>query len=161
MKKFTFLLLVLLLWSCKTLKFSSSSSQTTRVSIEFGTQINDPFGIPVKKPYLDHITLEIGKDSVHFSNSYFRLDIPPMIKESFKFLYTDNNNRIEGQFLIPKYDEVKYKKVINAETLVPDTIYPFYYKRPIRTGTWNFEANGNKKTENYNIQIDYKYLEKK
>jgi len=150
MKKCIILLLILFLWSCRTVQFSRSLNQPIPVSIEFGTQINDAFGIPVKKPFVDFIILNLGKDSVHFANNYFRIDIPPVIKESFKFLYTDNNNRVEGQFLIPRYNEIQYRFVINAETLVPDSIFPFYYKRPIRTGTWNFEANGNKKTENYN-----------
>lgn len=152
------ILLIIFLWSCKTLEFSRSLNKAILVSIEFGTSINDPFGIPIKKPNIDFITLNLGKDSVHFANSYFTLDIPPVAKESFKFLYTDNNNRIEGQFLIPKYNEVKYRSVINMESLVPDTIFPFYYKRPIRTGTWLFEIDGNKKTENYNIKIGSKYL---
>jgi hypothetical protein len=70
------------------------------------------------------------------------------------YIYRKEEYKVEGQFYIPNFSKIGYKRVINPETFIAETISFYNHKRPIRQDKWLYDNKGIIVTEEYNIIID-------
>ena len=157
--KHIFLSIIAFFLSCnQTLKFTSIVAQKISVLISISPETMKSFGIRskfIKKELVENLNL---KDTTKLSYDQAQLVIFPAKQQILTFVYQEGSYKVQGQLFLPNFDEVKYSFVYSAETMLPVEIKPYYYKNPIRYGTWIYENEGVIEQEDYDIKINYKFL---
>ncbi len=69
------------------------------------------------------------------------------------FIYSQIEHEIKGQFLIPNFKEVVYKKAYDPLTMLVTKIEPLYVYPAIRTGKWIYKDKNGESTMTYQPTI--------
>lgn len=158
------LYIVLLFISCNKSSTTIMTRQgKTNILISLKVKGYSGFDIPTMSLDVEHIiminqgeTLVLDFEQCKNCN----LKITSFEKQKISFEFKEDNYKVTGYLFIPMFNELRYIYVYDVVTALPVKLTPFYYRRPIRTGTWTYENQGIITKETYNIVIDEKYIKK-
>lgn len=129
------------------------------LKIEFTESKLDPFGLPLQIQGISALYYclnegEVVKDTIAPGN-FLSLEGRDSI---VTFRYAGEKGEINGQFLVPKFQEVIYQRTYDALTMQVSKMTPLLVYPAIRYGKWTFkEEDGEKSTKNYAIQLEADY----
>jgi len=125
--------------------------------VKLNESVHDVFGLPIEIEFLESISFCI-KDNKVVRDSLNGEGILEFVKQgelvSFNFIGKDKSEII-GQFLIPRYERIDFRKTYDPFTYKVTKLDPFSYYEFLRIGVWNYlDSNGERYEHTYSLELN-------
>lgn len=122
------------------------------IKILLNEALQSEFGLPVTIKGRSALFYCI-KDGETITDTIAHLILSKMGR-NIDFVYNDTSVLIEGKFIVPNFQEIKYGRAYDPETYKVTTLSIYKVYNVIRTGNWNIKEKGNIKSLNFDLIID-------